>query len=133
MLYKSYTSLAWKSLLHGRDIIRQHALWKVGNGESIDPWNYHWGCVDIKWKDFTILSFSKVKDFICAHSLSWNLLQFLTLVYLIIYFGHAQMVEISLFTHAIISWLIMRLVLLCMAFLCFVEEDLVFTCYSKIT
>lgn len=55
----------------------------------------------------TILSFSKVRDFICAHSLTWNLpivSHFGVFNHL---FGHALMVEISLFTHAIISWLIM--------------------------
>ena len=35
-------SYAWKSILHGREVIRQGAKWRVGNGESIKVWEDNW-------------------------------------------------------------------------------------------
>lgn len=58
--------------MHRQDIMRQHALWRVDNGESIDRWNDRWGHANINWKDFTDLGLSMVNDFICPDSLRWN-------------------------------------------------------------
>ena len=35
-------SYAWKSILHGRDVILDGACWRVGNGKSIKIWQHHW-------------------------------------------------------------------------------------------
>ena len=35
-------SYAWKSILHGRDVILNGACWRVGNGKSIKIWQHHW-------------------------------------------------------------------------------------------
>ena len=35
-------SYAWKSILHGREVIRRGAKWRVGNGESIKVWGDNW-------------------------------------------------------------------------------------------
>ena len=35
-------SYAWKSMLHGRDVILDGACWRVGNGKSIKIWQHHW-------------------------------------------------------------------------------------------
>ena len=33
---------AWRSILKGREVIRQGAKWRVGNGESIKLWGNKW-------------------------------------------------------------------------------------------
>ena len=33
---------AWKSMLHGRDVILDGACRRVGNGKSIKIWQHHW-------------------------------------------------------------------------------------------
>ena len=35
-------SYAWRSILKGREVIRQGAKWRVGNGESIKLWGDKW-------------------------------------------------------------------------------------------
>ena len=35
-------SYAWKSILHGRDVVPDGACWRVGNGKSIKIWQHHW-------------------------------------------------------------------------------------------
>ena len=35
-------SYAWKSILHGLDVILDGACWRVGNGKSIKIWQHHW-------------------------------------------------------------------------------------------
>lgn len=35
-------SYAWKSILSGRDVIKQGACWWVGNGKFIKIWHHHW-------------------------------------------------------------------------------------------
>ena len=35
-------SFAWRSILQAREIINRGAIWRVGNGLSIDIWNHRW-------------------------------------------------------------------------------------------
>ena len=35
-------SYAWRSILHGREILRKGAWWRVGNGEDISIWGEAW-------------------------------------------------------------------------------------------
>ena len=35
-------SYAWKSILHGRDVILKEALWRVGDGKHIKIWGNNW-------------------------------------------------------------------------------------------
>jgi hypothetical protein len=32
----------WKSILHGRDLLKEGLVWRVGDGEKIDVWNHNW-------------------------------------------------------------------------------------------
>ena len=35
-------SYAWRSILHGRDVLSRGVRWRVGNGESIKIWQHNW-------------------------------------------------------------------------------------------
>jgi hypothetical protein len=34
--------LAWKSILHGRDLLKEGLVWRVGDGKKIDVWADNW-------------------------------------------------------------------------------------------
>jgi hypothetical protein len=33
------SSYTWRSILHGRDLLREGVVWRVGNGGHIDVWD----------------------------------------------------------------------------------------------
>ena len=35
-------SYAWKSILHGRDVIKRGACWRIGNGRDVQIWQHTW-------------------------------------------------------------------------------------------
>lgn len=35
-------SYAWRSILHGREVIKRGARWRIGNGQKIKIWQHHW-------------------------------------------------------------------------------------------
>jgi hypothetical protein len=35
-------SFSWRSILHGRDLLKNGLIWRVGNGHSIDAWKSNW-------------------------------------------------------------------------------------------
>ncbi|KAL0008987.1 hypothetical protein SO802_010489 [Lithocarpus litseifolius] len=35
-------SYAWKSILHGRDVIKRGACWRIGNGKKVQIWQHTW-------------------------------------------------------------------------------------------
>ena len=38
----SRESYAWKSILHGHDVIKHGACWRIGNGQSVQIWQHSW-------------------------------------------------------------------------------------------
>ena len=38
----AFASYAWRSILHGRDVILKGALWRVGDGKKIKIWSDNW-------------------------------------------------------------------------------------------
>ena len=38
----SHGSYAWKSILHGRDVIKRGACWRIGNGQKVKVWHHAW-------------------------------------------------------------------------------------------
>ena len=41
-LESSCGSYAWKSILHGRDVIKHGACWKIGNRRDVQIWQHTW-------------------------------------------------------------------------------------------
>lgn len=39
---KNGSSWVWSSLIQGRDFLLKHALWLVGDGNTVDVWNHNW-------------------------------------------------------------------------------------------
>ena len=39
---QSSASYAWKSIIRGREVIRKGAIWRIGNGKSVDIWRDRW-------------------------------------------------------------------------------------------
>ena len=35
-------SYAWKSILHGRDVIKRGVCWRIGNGQKVQIWQHTW-------------------------------------------------------------------------------------------
>jgi hypothetical protein len=35
-------SFSWRSILHGRDLLKTGLIWRIGNGNSIDAWKDNW-------------------------------------------------------------------------------------------
>ena len=35
-------SYSWKSILHGRDVIKRGACWRIGNGRDVQIWQHTW-------------------------------------------------------------------------------------------
>ena len=35
-------SYAWKSILHGRDVIKRGACWRIGIGQKVQIWQHTW-------------------------------------------------------------------------------------------
>jgi hypothetical protein len=35
-------SFTWKSILHGRDLLKEGLVWRIGNGEKIKVWEDNW-------------------------------------------------------------------------------------------
>ena len=44
--YSSTGSYAWRSILHGRDVLLRGCRWMVGNGRSVHIWQSTW----LPWK-----------------------------------------------------------------------------------
>ena len=38
----SHGSYAWKSILHGRDVIKRGACWRISNRQSVQIWQHSW-------------------------------------------------------------------------------------------
>ena len=36
------SSYAWKSILHGRDVLHRGTCWRIGNGHSVKIWQHSW-------------------------------------------------------------------------------------------
>jgi hypothetical protein len=36
------SSFSWRSILHGRDLLKDGLIWRIGNGESTDFWTSNW-------------------------------------------------------------------------------------------
>jgi hypothetical protein len=35
-------SFTWKSILHGRDLLKEGLVWRIGNGQKIKVWEDNW-------------------------------------------------------------------------------------------
>ena len=35
-------SYTWKSILHGRDLLKEGGWWRIGNGKQIKVWEQNW-------------------------------------------------------------------------------------------
>ena len=38
----SHGSYAWKSILHGHDVIKRVACWRIGIGQKVQIWQHTW-------------------------------------------------------------------------------------------
>ena len=38
----SHGSYAWKSILHGSDVIKHGTCWRIGNGKDVQIWQHTW-------------------------------------------------------------------------------------------
>jgi hypothetical protein len=36
------SSYTWKSILHGRDLLKEGVVWRIGDGETVDVWEHNW-------------------------------------------------------------------------------------------
>jgi hypothetical protein len=37
-----HASYTWKSILHGRELLKEGIIWRVGDGSKINIWNHNW-------------------------------------------------------------------------------------------
>jgi hypothetical protein len=37
-----FGSFTWKSILHGRDLLKEGLVWRIGNGQKIKVWEDNW-------------------------------------------------------------------------------------------
>jgi hypothetical protein len=36
------SSYTWKSILHGRDLLKEGVVWRIEDGENVDVWDHNW-------------------------------------------------------------------------------------------
>ena len=66
---------AWRSILQAREVIRKGAIWRVGDGQSINVWEQRWLPDPISSKiisprlDFAI---TRVSELFLPNSQTWN-------------------------------------------------------------
>jgi hypothetical protein len=69
-------SYAWQSILKAREVILKGAVWRVGNGQSINIWNHHWLLEDHHRKIITpgpnILLHCTVNQLITKPQMTWD-------------------------------------------------------------
>jgi hypothetical protein len=68
-------SYTWRSILHGRDLVRKGALWRIGNGLSINIMKDYWipGTIPCALSSLTpIPDDLKVASMFAADGYSWD-------------------------------------------------------------
>lgn len=70
------SSYAWKSILHGRDVLNRGACWRIGNGHSVKNWQHSWLPIKdptrVPSHEVTGLEDAKVELLINADQRTWN-------------------------------------------------------------
>jgi hypothetical protein len=65
-----------KSILHGRDLLKEDLVWRVGDGENIQIWDQNWiprPSLQRPMGHRTGVSVQKVKDLLLLDGSGWNI------------------------------------------------------------
>jgi hypothetical protein len=69
-------SYTWKSILHGRDLLREGLVWRIGNGSAVKVWEDNWiprtGLMRPYGQISGSESVSKVEDLLLPDGQGWN-------------------------------------------------------------
>jgi hypothetical protein len=68
-------SYTWRSILHGRDLVKRGALWRIGNGLSINIMKNYWipGTIPCALRSLTPVHYElKVASLFAADGYSWD-------------------------------------------------------------
>jgi hypothetical protein len=69
-------SYTWRSILHGRDLLKEGLIWRVGDGESIEIWKDNWiprSCLQRPLGHKPDVNVQKVKELLMPDGNGWNL------------------------------------------------------------